>query len=448
VPALPVEPRATPPHVVSLSRLPNTAPTPVDPDAVPAACVGLRGLKFAPLFVTLTDYGGLGANHRLAFGRQNFKYKAWDGRPKSKWDFHTTKYPALALLPSYGSRDVSFRQWTAEEKRKYKRESRRCAIWYLERVQETVRAGACTLSMTGSNAHVEGVCEACSLLLKNRIFRHARRDRTKAVNRIARLDETDRQAKAYKQQAHTPGHHLDDHRALLQKYQHLPAVAELSQTLEVEGDDSLAPFVKLQAFAARGWLKGKEVMVGLIECLVQRVEVEQSDNPARAKHGLDYPQNVKDFSILLRARGGTSASTYCIASSVLPLPHARTVKRATAKAGTGFALSGTDTERIAKYWAEIVAKKLDHHPLAMMQDCTKSNTALTHSRVFEHLCGNGHILGSTFELEKVAVVDEKSPASITAAVSDLKAIASQVRAVLIKLPLDGDPGIVIHLSPT
>ncbi|KAK4698975.1 hypothetical protein P7C70_g7295, partial [Phenoliferia sp. Uapishka_3] len=436
-----VEPTSLPCNNIQLSQIPSSATYAVPGELLPsAACLGLHDKKFAPLFSSLSDFGGLGANDHIIYGKKAFAWKAWDGRPESKWETSSKAYPRLPMVESYGCRKVLIGKWTTEERRKYTREAKRRAIWYLERVAETVRAGACTLSMTGPRAHVEGVCSACSALLKNPTFKQARRDRTKASNRLAKLPEEKRQDKAYKKQTHTPSFRVSEHKALLRKYQHLPAVAELSQTLELETDSRLAPFIKLQAFAARGLLKGKEVMTGLIECLVQKVEIEQSDDPEKQKHRIRYAQDVMDWAILVRARGGNSAVTYEIVNSQLPLPHARTVKKVTAKSGMGFALDGTDLGRLKRYWAEITAKSLSHHPVA--------NPALTHTRNFSNLCANGHILGSILSMKEVEVVDENSPAAITAAVKEQQAIATQVRAVLVKLPLDGEPGLVIHLSAT
>ncbi|KAK4703204.1 hypothetical protein P7C70_g3018, partial [Phenoliferia sp. Uapishka_3] len=469
-----IEPTAAPCNTLSLSRAPDVNPHLISAEPLPpAACLGLHGKKYAALFTSLSDFGGLGANYHIQYGQEAFPWKAWDGRPKSQWETSNHNYPGLPETPSYGCRDPLVGRWTADEKRKYTREAKRAAVWYLERVPETVRSGACTLDMTGPRAHKEGVCLACSALLKNSTFWRARRARTKEVNRVAKLPEEDRQDIAYKKEHFTASFRVSNHKALLAKYQHLPAIAELSQTLEGESDERLAPFIKLQAFASRGWLKGKEIMTGLIECLVQKVEIEQSDDPVKAAHAARYSQDVMDWSILIRARGGTSAVQYTIARSQLAIPHPRTVKRATAKSGMGFALSGTDANRLKKYWEGIIARKLDHHPVVIMQDCTKTNPALTHTGNFSHLSPNGHIVGSILKLTDVAVIDETSPAKITAAVSEQKAIATQVRAVLVKvrsqvvcrnfccdtesalllvrmlqLPLDGDPGLVIHLSPT
>ncbi|KAK4700638.1 hypothetical protein P7C70_g5609, partial [Phenoliferia sp. Uapishka_3] len=444
-----VDPTAAPCNTLSLSRIPDVIPHLLSADPLPpAACLGLFGKKYAALFTSLSDFGGLGANYHIQYGQQEFPWKAWDGRPKSKWEVSNANYPGLPETPSYGCREPLIRKWTANEKRKYTREAKRAAVWYLERVTETVRSGACTLDMTGPQAHKEGVCSSCSALLKNRTFRRAQKERTKEVNRVAKLPEGDRQDIAYKKQAYTSAFRVSDHKTLLAKYQHIPAISELSQTLEVESDERLAPFIKLQAFTSRGWLRGKEIMTGLIECLVQKVEIEQSDDPVKATHAARYSQDVMDWSILIRARGGTSAVQYTIARSQLAIPHPRTVKRAIAKSGMGFALSGTDKSCIQRYWDRMISLKLDHHPVVIMQDCTKTNPALTHTRTFSHLSPNGHIVGSILSLADAAIIDETSPAKITATVSDQKAIATQVRAVLVKLPLDGDPGLVIHLSPT
>ncbi|KAK4699002.1 hypothetical protein P7C70_g7265, partial [Phenoliferia sp. Uapishka_3] len=447
--AIIASPTAATCNSITLSRNPKTEAYLLTSEPRPAAaCLGLHGKKYAPLFTSLTDFGGLGANYHLVYGKKAFRYKAWDGRPKSKWEASTKNYERLPKVPSHGNREVLISKWTTDERRKYSREAKRDAVWYLERAAETVRSGECTLSMTGPRKSKEGVCDACKALLKNKTFKRTKKERTKAVNQLAKLDEDDRQDKAYKKQTFTPGFRVSEHKALLSKYQHLPAIAELSQTLELESDSRLAPFIKLQAFAARGLLKGKAVMVGLIECLVQKVEIEQSDDPEKQKHAMNYVQDIMDFSILLRARGGTSAVQYEIIRSQLPLPHPRTVKRKTAKSGLGFAISGTDVLRIERYWAGITALNLHHHPVVLMQDCTQANQALTHTRNFSDLNPNGHIVGSILDLKDVAIIDEKSPAAITAAVQEQKAIATQVRAVLVKLPLDGDPGLVIHLSPT
>ncbi|KAK4701591.1 hypothetical protein P7C70_g4639, partial [Phenoliferia sp. Uapishka_3] len=449
--ALLSDPTAAPCASLTLSQPLNTSAYALQTEGGPrAACTGLQGKKYAPLFNALSDFGGLGANYHRVYGMTEFRWKAWDGRPKSKWETNTQHYQRLPMLPSWASRAVAVSDWSAEEKRKYTRELKRQAVWHLERVQETVRASACTLSMAAEDVNREGVCSACKALRKNPTFQRARKESFLTSANAGCLPN----GKTLKEKAGRVGTQEANlytslpYRRPQNSPSKISAPPRRRRASPSPRGRSREPYVKLQAFAARGLLKGKEIMVALIECLVQKVEIEQSDNPKKQKHRIRYVQDVIDFSILVRARGGTSAAQYAITASQLPLPHPRTVKRATAKRGMGFALSGTDTARIDRYWDDKIAKKLDHHPVVIMQDCTKANPALTHTRTFADLCANGHIVGSTLELSSCAVIDEPSPAAITAKVKAEQAIATQVRAILVKLPLDGDPGLVIHLSPT
>ncbi|KAF8169334.1 hypothetical protein K438DRAFT_1774346 [Mycena galopus ATCC 62051] len=82
-------------------------------------------------------------------------------------------------------------------------------------------------------------------------------------------------------------------------------------------------------------------------------------------------------------------------------------------------------------------------PVAVAGDCTKVRPRLTYSNDF-----GSHILGSTLALSECEIDDENDIDDVISKIKKKKAVASQVRAILIKIPLPEHPPMVVALIPT
>ncbi|KAJ7073696.1 hypothetical protein C8F01DRAFT_1075427 [Mycena amicta] len=139
---------------------------------------------------------------------------------------------------------------------------------------------------------------------------------------------------------------------------------------------------------------------------------KKTRHPPQAKGGAPH------FAILMRSYGGNSARQYGILGGEIPLPSPRHLRRS-----SNPYLIFENVARVKRLMKSVGYTG----PLAVAGDCTKVRKRLTFSNDF-----GGHILGSIWDLDRCTAEDPEDIERVILEITDAKAEATQVRAILIK----------------
>ncbi|KAI0688076.1 hypothetical protein C8T65DRAFT_746794 [Cerioporus squamosus] len=279
------------------------------------------------------------------------------------------------------------------------------ARWSVDYKRRSVRSTRCE----GTTSNKDGVCDVCQdLRRKDEGFKRVLRRK----NAEACLPE-DEQHKVHIQRKNAHPHTLESKLKdplLFQVYQRL------------ERNDRTAAFLTLYQQAQEGLLKDQKLFEDVCSVLADQVRRANSDNP-HLKKGIRYTCDYLNFMTL----GGPTARTLryvlnrspdCLNNPEIEFENVARVKRAI---------------DIMKYTG----------PVAVAGDCTKVRQRLTYSNDF-----GSHVLGSALPLEECAVENTEDIEKVIKKVHEQKDLATQTRAILIKIPLPQAPPMVVALLPT
>lgn len=223
-----------------------------------------------------------------------------------------------------------------------------------------------------------------------------------------------------------------------------PLIFDAYQQLQ-RGNDTEC-FLRLFKAARDGQLKEEnQTFHELCAVFADQLKREQSANK-NLKYGIRYPKNYLNFMVLVRSYGASSARQYGIITSQLGGPSPRhlryilhlsnldTVLNAVTLSRT-LTASSEDAlqnpyliyENIArvKRFVDFIRYK---GPLVVAGYCTKLKRRLTYSNDF-----GSHILGSVLLSQDCEVHDVEDIAKIIDNIKKKNGIASQVRAILIRV---------------
>ncbi|KAJ7194166.1 hypothetical protein GGX14DRAFT_586979 [Mycena pura] len=205
---------------------------------------------------------------------------------------------------------------------------------------------------------------------------------------------------------------------------------------ELEKDDATACFMQLFDASRSGKLKNHETVIDLCKVVAEMLAREGTD----MKYGMRY--RYLNFMILMRSYGGNSARQYALLSGALPCPSARHLRSLVAKSEDALQNPQLTFENLAR--VKRLADSIKYTgPAAVAGDCTKVRKRLAYSNDF-----GGHILGSVLPLQECIVTDRDDIDQVMEKIQKAKCEASQVRAILVKIPLPQIPPLVIALLPT
>ncbi|KAF9236407.1 hypothetical protein BU15DRAFT_76980 [Melanogaster broomeanus] len=205
-----------------------------------------------------------------------------------------------------------------------------------------------------------------------------------------------------------------------------PLVFDIYQCLNSnDGNNGTDCFLALYRAAKQGKLSKHETFLDICKVFEDKVRRNSSSNP-NLKYGVRYNENFRNFMILMRGHGGNSARQYGILQTQIGGPSIRTLR--TLVANSEDALSNPE---------------LIFENVALGGDCTKVRPRLTYSNDY-----GSHILGSVLPLNECEVDDGDDIENVIKKIKDAEAIASQVRAIIIKPAIPQTPPLVVALIPT
>ncbi|KAJ7266521.1 hypothetical protein C8J57DRAFT_977001, partial [Mycena rebaudengoi] len=206
----------------------------------------------------------------------------------------------------------------------------------------------------------------------------------------------------------------------------------------LEKGETTECFLQLYEATLSGKLKEYETVMDLCKVVTDVIKRKASNKMT----GIRYPAHYLNFATLMRSYGGNSARQFGILRGEIPLPSTRHLRALVVNSEDALHNPYMIYENVAR--VKRLADSIKHYgPVAVAGDCTKVRKRLAYSNDF-----GGHILGSVWELKDCIAEDPDDIRRVIDEITKAKAEASQVRAILIKIPIPHIPPQVVALLPT
>ncbi|KAL1941730.1 hypothetical protein VTO73DRAFT_6730 [Trametes versicolor] len=340
--------------------------------------------------------------------------------------------PTTLNMPEDGNKIIEEKGWTQSEQGKLDEMLKAYARWEVDYPHRFVKARTCS----GVTSNPSGVCNSCEDLAENdKAFKKAIYRKEKE----AALPEAEQREKHVAREKYAP-HAL---RALeareLQARMADPHVFRVWKLLE--NDKSTESFIELYEQARDGKLANKQTFISICKVMAEQIR-RYTDPNTKLKHGMRYAQDYMNFMVVMRSYGQKSAQQYSILNGAIGGPCARSLRYFVKRSPDCLSDPDLVFENVARVKRLLDAVKYTG-PVALAGDCTKVRKRLTFSNDY-----GSHILGAVLPLEECAVKDTNDIENIVTKVSENNTFATQVRAILVKVPLPQIPPLVVALLPT
>ncbi|KAJ7746788.1 hypothetical protein DFH07DRAFT_1038081 [Mycena maculata] len=399
-------------------------PTPEPPE--PRSCRHLSGEDYTE-YIERTEtrtMGGISVQLRGRIARQIFMYKKLKLAPEKK----ARRKEIEVVIPEDGNECISSSDWTDAEHVRLYEELKGYARWEVNYNKKTVRSARCE----GLTSNADGICDACQKIAADESLRHA----VNLKKREAKLPLEEQHSVLMARDKYSSRRFHDDEARNLNDQLKDPLVFKAFKALQ-KGETTEC-FIQLYEACLNGQLKKYETFKQLCGVLTDVLQREGTDK----KYGIRYPADYLNFMTLLRSYGGQSARQYSIIAGQLPCPSSRQLRALVSKSEDALQNPYLIFENMARVKRLVDSIKYTG-PVAVAGDCTKVRKRLTYSTEF-----GGHILGGVLPFDQCVVESPEEIDNVIARITKAKAEATQVRAILVKVPLPHVPPQVVALIPT
>ncbi|KAE9389323.1 hypothetical protein BT96DRAFT_960070 [Gymnopus androsaceus JB14] len=354
-------------------------------------------------------------------------------KPK-KVPFPSTPASSHIAVPMDGNTSSDINSWTESEWLLIKNTLASYARWEVHRHDRYIKATRCQRYTSDPNS----VCAECRIVANDPSFK-------KSVHRKTREASLPSDLRLKKSQLREKHSSITTDRMQKIERRHMKDLIGDRVLFDlVESLKSNAPhdcFLSLWNHAREGRLDKREVVVDICASLDDRVRRESSDNPHLLR-GIRYSENVINFAMLMRSYGHNSHQQYTIFTSTFGGPSSRQLQSLRARSIDALQNPHLVFENVARVKRFYDSMKYSG-PVIAGSDCTKVRKRMNFSVQF-----GCHILGTTLPLDEVEVdVAEDIDEIVDQAVSK-NLLATQVRAVMMKLPIPRCPPLVVALLLT
>ncbi|KAJ7269009.1 hypothetical protein C8J57DRAFT_1066950 [Mycena rebaudengoi] len=406
----------------------NPPPMPPAPATAPKSCKRLSGPEYKE-YINRTEtrsMGGISPTLRGRIARQIFFHKKFPPLKNEPLSAHSAARELL--IPAEGNDCIASPDWTDSEHEKLHEALRGFSRWVVYFATKSVASAQCE----GVTTNPAQICNSCLKVSKDdSLLRSIRRKNEEALLPVDEQHEILMRRNKYSSRrfADVEARKLDD---LLKD----PLVFRAFKYLE--RDESTECFLQLYEASLNGKLKKYETFTQLCKVVGEMMKRDGSDK----KYGIRYPVQYLNFMVLMRSYGGNSARQYGIMSGEFPCPSPRHLRSIVAKSEDALQNPYLIYENVARVKRLMDSLKYGG-PIAVAGDCTKVRKRLTYSNDF-----GGHILGAVLPLDECIAEDPEDISRVIERIIKAKAEATQVRAILVKIPVPQVPPIVVALIPT
>ncbi|KAJ3489093.1 hypothetical protein NLJ89_g11559 [Agrocybe chaxingu] len=408
-------------------------------------CRHLYGEKYQE-YISLThtrQYGGVSPTLIARITRTLFPYKGFvedadltskigaTSKAKIVDALKAAGNTASTQVPADGTLKASARHWTASERQRFQAVLRQCSRWEVDYTNSFIRSTHCEVN----TANLDEICDACQKLSKDKSLLHAIRKKTREAN----LSPDERQGILERCSKYALNNHLRlfETQQLQDKLSD-PVLFDIYESLKTGQPEDC--FLLLHKQAKNGQLKDFACFLDICEVLTDRVRRDFSENK-KLKYGICYSRSYLDFMIAMRGYGQNSNRQYEILAAELCAPSVRHLRTLVTKSSDALQNPYLIFENVTRVKRYIDSVKYGG-PVFVGSDCTKVRKRLNFSA--QH---GSHILGMTLDLADVEVDSVEDIDEIVERTVRKKAHATQVRAILTRIPLPNCPPLVIALLP-
>ncbi|KAF9020418.1 hypothetical protein BDZ89DRAFT_1203567 [Hymenopellis radicata] len=403
--------------------------------AVKTPCTHLNGKRYdAYIERTPTrSLGGISQEFEARVARRLLPWKPFPDMKKGNGDGRLRGVGSdVQSVPSSGNVRVKTEEWTRWERERVEQALRPWVRWEVDFLNRFIKSPRCEGVTTNQNSR----CDQCHLVTKDKAFKNAvyRKDKE-----LAKPDDEQRQILA--QRTRFTG------KSALPGFDSLKALSIFEDDVLfnlhriAKEDNSYKFFLELYQHAAKGRLADHDTFSVICQVFVDKLKRSTSPN-GKLKFGIRYPESYLNYMVLLRGFGANSRKQYELLRSHIEGPtlrHLRYLVTNSADALQNPYLIYENVARVRRYMDRIGYDG----PIAAAGDCTKVKARLSYSTAT-----GSHIIGSVLPMDECVVEDASDIENITDRVSEERALAKQVRAVLLQIPLPQTPPIVVALIPT
>ncbi|TFK58275.1 hypothetical protein BDN72DRAFT_731006, partial [Pluteus cervinus] len=334
--------------------------------------------------------------------------------------------------PDLVNTSTDHKEWTPFEREQFHRTLMQARRWEVNYADGFIKSPHCK----GVTLNPTKICDDCMAVAKDESIRRAIR----LKNREAALPHDERVQLLEQRQKYLRNDHLlsFEHQSL-QRMLEDPIIFNIYQSMKSGKPEDC--FLQLADQCRSGKLQSFERLREICEVVGDRIRRDSSNNPDLT-FGMRYTQSYLDFMTAMRGYGPSSNTQYAILAAELCAPSVRHLRSLVTNSNDALQNPYLLYENIAR-----IKRYLDSvgytGPIIIGCDCTKVRKRLHFSTQL-----GAHVLGTTLPLEEVEVDTVEDIDEIVDRVTKAKAHASQVRAIIAKIPLPGCPPIVIALVPT
>ncbi|EXX57030.1 hypothetical protein RirG_210800 [Rhizophagus irregularis DAOM 197198w] len=287
---------------------------------------------------------------------------------------------------------------------------RACATWILDKTTISIRSKACE----NFTIRESGICDNCDQLRRdNRLI--------KAINKRRATGKNIR---------FIPKCYLEHPLSKLLLNTNLKSLWALAD----EDNDNTAIWTKLAQFGKDGFFKGEKTFQELVSLMIQ---IQEKKLRNKKTTGLRYSEHLKQFFSLL----SESSREYEIFRQMFAGMSVRSIRYLRAKEVDVVTNPELIYENILKF-SQLIKALNWNGPVVGMTDCTKIRPKLTYSDEL------GGIVGSTLKLSETSVQTYDDIHNVINYIKQKKAIATQVKVIVLKIPIEKIPPLVISMLPT
>ncbi|GET63656.1 hypothetical protein GLOIN_2v1427013 [Rhizophagus irregularis DAOM 181602=DAOM 197198] len=319
---------------------------------------------------------------------------------------------ARELFPNLFSQKFSRKKLNAKQKRLLNRTLFAESVWKIDRASNAVRAKSCT-GISGK----DNVCAECFAIRYNQIL----------CNKIVRPSPLPINVKF------TPKHYWEDN-PLKYFLQNLD-LRDMWNVLNNESENVPEnPWIVLADKALKGAFKNTPAFTGLCEVMGNAIERKMKN---KSKRNLKYSEEFTSFLVILRGFSTRALDLFRQNLEGRTIQSIRHLRR-----NSEDHLTNPDLcfENVARF-KRLIDSIQYNGPVVVMTDNTKLKSRLRYSPTF------GCIIGSVFPVEETKINVYADIPNIISKIKNEKAIAKDVRAYMLQIPLPKFPPIAVALIP-
>ncbi|GBC05191.1 hypothetical protein RclHR1_00610003 [Rhizophagus clarus] len=316
------------------------------------------------------------------------------------------------LFPEKFPQDIPFsrKKLNKDQIQEFNTTLQATSLWKIDQFEGVIRSAKCTIMTT----NLSGLCGECIDLKKNNRLKDALKSRRATPSTTKFI----------------PKFYFNTRLIGLMKNQNLRSL----WTCIITNNNDSAMWASLAQMGMNGAFNGEKTFTELASLMLQ---IKTKEEAGISMKGLRYSEHLTHFFSLL----SESSREYEVFRKELGGMSIQRIRQIRASNTELITDPNLVLDNVTKF--ACIAKELKWEgPILLMTDCTKIRSKLVYSQEL------GYITGSTLPSSEVSVSDINDIHEKIRNIYENNALATQVRVIVLKIPIGKIPPIVIAILPT